>query len=517
MRNTIPDNDRFKELLERFGEHFSVSVPEESLSGLQAPADAGDNKPASGIMLFRAPGRVNLIGEHTDYNNCPVLPVAVDREILAAVLPREDDLIRVADFHPEFGEIAFRLSDYIPAGKGHAGEVLHRGLKPYTEGHWGNYFKAAVNGLLGTERSFTCGFSMLFRSSIPQAAGMSSSSALVVLGSLVLMEVNGYRVAGRAERLELAEQCRQSEWYTGTMGGGMDQAAILFGDKQHTTLIDFNPLQVQMVPFPSGYSIVVTHSTVEAPKTRHAMDLYNRRSVECRIAAAAAGRRLNSEYGITGIEFIGDITPENTGVAEDDLERSLSGLFHEEAHTLQECAELLGIDTDQLLRRYCVRKDGTAFPVPGDGFMLYRRFTHVWEEWKRVILSGELLRAGDMAGFGRLMNEAHASARDLHEISCRELDMLTETAREAGAIGSRLTGAGFGGCAVNIVPDARISEFIAAVRESFYGRILSLDEQQAARYIFPVHPVEGASLFGLIPRQGNHDSDNGMQATGAGG
>ena len=171
----------------------------------------------------------------------------------------------------------------------------------------------------------------------------------------------------------------------------------------------------------------------------------------------------------------------------------------------------IGIDAPR------VRKDGTPFPVPGDGFMLYRRFTHVWEEWKRVGQSGELLRSGDMAGCGRLMNEAHASARDLHEISCRELDTLTELARAAGALGSRLTGAGFGGCAVNIVPDAQLPEFIAAIKQSFYCRFLSLNEEQAARYIFPVRPVQGASLVGFIPLQTNHDSGSGMQAVGAGG
>ena len=148
----------------------------------------------SGVFIS-SPGRVNLIGEHIDYNNCPVLPIAVDKRIVALVVAIPERSVKVADLDPRYESIEFSLEEY---------ERLPEGLVPFKTGHWGNYIKAAVNELLsyslkeGQERSVTnlstggdhvweCGFAMVFTSTIPQAAGMSSSSALVVLSTLALL------------------------------------------------------------------------------------------------------------------------------------------------------------------------------------------------------------------------------------------------------------------------------------------------------------------------------------------
>jgi len=263
-------------------------------SSSRAAAALLNGESIGNILLITAPGRINLIGEHTDYNNCPVLPMAVDREIIAVSIPDSQGIFRIADADPKYGEIRFSIADYQEAPATISEESTRSekstiseksngtGIPPYETGHWGNYFKAAVNEMIGSGYPVTNGFSMVFSSTIPLAAGMSSSSALVVLAALGTASANGIETESQAARLQLAEMCRKAEWYTGTMGGGMDQAAILLGSRNHAVKIDFAPLRVKPVPFPPGYTIVVTHSTVEAPKTRETMDLYNRRSIDGR-------------------------------------------------------------------------------------------------------------------------------------------------------------------------------------------------------------------------------------------
>ncbi len=467
--------------------------PEPNLAGSLKVLNGGDGD-ADDALFFAVPGRVNLIGEHTDYNNCPVLPAAVNREILAVAVPNNERVIRAADLNPKYGGIEFSFSEYTKQAE------PRKEIPPYETGNWGNYVKAAVNELLGTEFSLKKGYSIVFVSTIPQAAGMSSSSAMVVLSALVFMEVNGIPVRSKKDRLLLAELCRKAEWYTGTMGGGMDQAAILLGKKGCASKIDFAPLKVQEVPFPDGYTIVVTHSTIEAPKTRHAMDLYNGRSIECQLAAAIAGEAFRKEYGVIGIVFIGDITSVKTGLTKEQIDQVVSGLFHTSYYSLDAAAELLGKTASFVKEKYCIRKDGSDFPIPEEGFKLYQRFHHVWSEWDRVERAAGLLQVVDMEGFGLLMEESHRSCRFMHEISCTELDRLTELAQEAGALGSRLTGAGFGGCAVNIVKNRDVSGFIRQIKKTYYFEYLGISDKDAEKYIFPVHPVQGAGVTGIIPK-----------------
>jgi N-acetylgalactosamine kinase len=450
-----------------------------------------DNAIDSRILFFSAPGRVNLIGEHTDYNNCPVLPAAVNREILAVAIPNDKGVVCAADLNPKYGEIEFCFNDYIEQTD------PRTEIPPYKTGNWGNYIKAAVNELLGTELPLKRGYSIVFVSTIPQAAGMSSSSAMVVLSALVFLEVNGIPIRDKKDKLKLAELCRKAEWYTGTMGGGMDQAAILLGEEKSVSKIDFAPLKVQEVPFPDGYTVVVTHSTIEAPKTRRAMDLYNGRSIECRLAAAIAGEAFRKKYGVTGIVFIGDITAQKTGLTKEQIDQVVLNLFHTHYYSLEEAAELMGKTASHVKKKYCIRKDGSDFPIPEEGFKLYQRFHHVWSEWGRVEQSAKLLQEVNMEGFGLLMEESHRSCRLMHEISCVELDKLTELAQKAGALGSRLTGAGFGGCAVNLVQNRDVTGFVRQIKKTYYFEYLGIPGEESGKYIFSVHPVHGASLTGI--------------------
>lgn len=433
-------------------------------------------------FFVASPGRVNLIGEHIDYNNCPVLPIAVDKRVLAYVVPLTEKTIKVADLNVTFGTVEFSFSS-------------DTSIKPYPTGHWGNYIKAAVNQLL--EDSFEAGepeygFAMVMGSDIPQAAGMSSSSAIVVLSAIALLESNGVSVSTDSQRLLLSDICSRAEWYVGTKGGGMDQAAILLGKKDHATKISFNPLYAQQIPFGQASTIVVAHCTIEAPKTRQMMLAYNRRSIECSLAAAIVAKYFSDSHGIDGITYIGDLTEEKLGWNREALANTVLTLFHEEPYSVEEIAKLLHSSEDIVREQYLKARDRSDFPIPEDGFKLCQRFFHVFNEWQRVEEAATVLEAGDMKALGALMNDSHYSCRDYHEVSCPELDILTEIARTHGALGSRLTGAGFGGCTVNLVPPESLESFIQALLELYYRDHLQMEADQARQYVFVVKPSDGA-------------------------
>lgn len=458
--------------------------------------------PAGGYFLT-APGRVNLIGEHVDYSNCPVLPIAVDKHILAYVVPMDTPTIQVADLHIANGSIRFTFAPEPPPGYA---------IPSYETGHWGNYIKAAIHQLLleklpldglvanpttpdAGRKVWDKGFSMVFSSTIPQAAGMSSSSALVVLSAIAFLEVNHISYETVEQRLILADICRRAEMYVGTRGGGMDQAAIIMGKENYATKISFNPLSADLIPFGQDCAIVVTHSTIEAPKTRAMMEAYNRRSIECALAAAIVSKVFEMDHGIHSLEYIGDLTPAKTGFPTSRLDELVAGIFHEDPYSPEEIAWLLGISVASMKTRYCRMRDGSQFPIPPEGFKLYQRFFHVWNEWKRVEESLVLIEQGQLDQFGKLMDASHASCRDYHEVSCPQLDTLTEIARTNGAMGSRLTGAGFGGCAVSLVAPDKLESFIQDILSKYYGEYLHMKESEARQYVFVVKPSAGAGRY----------------------
>ncbi|UCF35805.1 MAG: galactokinase [Acidobacteriota bacterium] len=219
---------------------------------------------AEAVRLLTAPGRVNLIGEHTDYNGYPVLPIAVQKNICILFRPNDGARVKVCDVQESFGEREFSATDRI---------------EPYPTGDWGNYVKAGVQAL--TERFGPLkGFDGVFSGNIPADAGLSSSSAMVVASALALIHSNQLSV----DPLELMDLLAVGEHYVGTQGGGMDQAICLGGEPQHALKIDFFPLRVEPVPIRKDWSFVVAHSLSTANKTRDALSKYNQRPQECREA-----------------------------------------------------------------------------------------------------------------------------------------------------------------------------------------------------------------------------------------
>ena len=386
-----------------------------------------------------APGRVNLIGEHTDYNGLPVFPIAIDRDIRIEFRILDDPVVRLDSPSARFAPFAFQLK---------------RPIEPADQGDWSNYVRAAARGLLEHGIPLERGIEGTVTGSVPIASGLSSSSALVVAAALALLKANGIEVGGGPEaiapsavrdheraarrrtslsRLELAALMARAERFVGLEGGGMDQAACLHGVAGHALRIEFDPLRVTPVPLPDGWRWVVASSLVRAEKSAGVREMYNERARQGREALAAAvsavsgGRAANSGNRAT-----------STATTYRDL--------------------VSAPDSDGLLSR--VRR--ILSPV------LFRRFRHVLTEGSRVALAERAMRDGDMRRFGHLMVRSHESLRDDYEVSTGELNAIVEVALEAGAAGARLTGAGFGGCAVALCDDSSFEPVMEALTTRFY-------------------------------------------------
>lgn len=396
-------------------------------SPLAAVFEARFGRPAPTLRV-RAPGRVNLIGEHIDYNDLSVLPMAVQRHVTLLVRPRPDRTIRVASTATGLHPREFAIADTIP---------------PFPSGDWGNYVKAAVQAL-EREHGSLAGYDALIHSTVPVAAGLSSSSALVIGVALATLAANGRRW----NPVPLAEAMALAERYTGTQGGGMDQAISLGAVEGTASRVDFAPLRITPVPVPPAWRFIVAHSLSRAEKSGGAQATYNRRTVECREALERVA------------QTVGDGGTEPGGY------RGLLSRF----------------DAGALVERATEVLDGD----------LLKRFRHVITEADRVRRAEAALRAADLPGFGALLSASHASLRDDYEVSSPALDELVTLAEAAGAVGARLTGAGMGGCIVAAAAAPNAQAVLDRLRAEFYlprNPPGSLED-----YLFLAEPSAGAGV-----------------------
>ncbi|HEX7345657.1 MAG TPA: galactokinase [Candidatus Limnocylindrales bacterium] len=362
------------------------------------------------VRIVRAPGRVNLIGEHTDYNEGFVLPIAIDLAISIALVPTDER--RVALRLDADGRAAEFDLDAIPAASG--------GWVDYVAGTAWAMVQAGVP---------VRGFRGLLASDLPQGAGLSSSAALELASALALSGGEEPPV----DRLTLARIAQRAENdYVGVRCGLMDQFASANGVEGAAMLLDCRSLDHRAVPLGlDDVALVVTHSGSER---RLEASAYNERRAQCEAAVAAIATRHPA------IRSLRDVTP-----------------------------AMLDEDGDRLE------------PV------LARRARHVVEENARVLAAADAFEARDHSTVGRLFRESHSSLRDLYEVSSPELDTLVDIAESVpGVYGSRLTGAGFGGCTVTLVRREATPELTAAIEERYPARTGLLPR------VFEVTPAAGA-------------------------
>jgi len=436
----------------------------------------------SPAYYIKAPGRVNLIGEHTDYNGFPVLPIAIPFTINVAASPRNDKKICIKNISSRYEPVSFELEKDIPHSP---------------QGHWANYVKAAVTALVSHCNITFSGMNALYDGNIPKSAGLSSSSALVIASALALLAVNKYEM----DSLKLAELMAEGEHYVGTQGGGMDQAICILGKKGKAVRIDFSPLQYDYIPFLEKYSVIVAHSLIQASKTKNALIQYNRRAAECRLATAL----INAVHKpLQPVECLGDLPHHDFFRKFNKIEDFIYNTFDRELYSLSEIAEITGETEDSLTGNYLLSRDGTPIPFPVNEFYLRRRALHILTEADRVERSCDTLRQNDAIGFGKLMNASHQSCDRNYEISTPELNTLVSIMSESGAPGARLTGAGFGGCAIALVRDDDIQKIMENIHEMYYNTYIgekhpnlleNLDAED--KKIFAVKPDQGAEITAL--------------------
>ncbi|MGA6973121.1 MAG: galactokinase [Candidatus Binatus sp.] len=427
------------------------------------------------VVAARAPGRVNLIGEHTDYSNLPVLPVAIDRSTIVVAAANATGEIEVANADPAWPPRRFAIERRIP---------------PYETGDWANYVKAAIQGVLDRfdGRDDWRGASIVVDGRVPPAAGLSSSAALTVSTAMAFMAVNELEL----DPLETATMVARSEWYVGTRAGGMDQAASILGRRDHALFIQFDPLRVRAVKMPSNAALVVAESREIADKSGMLRAEYNRRVVECSLAARILGRALKLE----NVKVLGDVVRAIPEWNAADLVAKLAAASPAQLGAdLKEAAKILGVTQSDLDKNLLGAGSSRIALDSNHRLEIVKRARHVLSETERVMRAVDALEAGRLDEMGTLMNASHHSLADDFECSTARLDELVECARRGGALGARLTGAGFGGSIVALCDAANANAVIESIDRGYYAKLYPGMPPENSRSI--LHASAGASLINL--------------------
>ncbi len=345
--------------------------------------------------IYRAPGRVNLIGEHTDYNEGFVMPAAINFSTYVAIAKRDDRVIKIhSDTFKEDGSLDLER----PPGRG--------------QKHWSDYpFGVAVK--LQEAGYYLAGANALVHGEVPLGSGLSSSAALEVSTGLGLLDIS----QARFDRMQLAKTCQQAEnEFVGARTGLMDQFIACFGKADHAVLLDCRSLESKALPIPEEVKLVVCNTMV---KHELASSEYNKRREQCE-----EGVRILSQH-LPQVRSLRDVTLDGVKKFHNDLPE-----------------------------------------------VIYRRCLHVITENDRVKSAAEALRLRDLQTFGQLMYKSHESLRDNYEVSCKELDVMVDLARESkGVYGARMTGGGFGGCTINLVATDAIDQFTRVIKSGYADAI----------------------------------------------
>lgn len=451
------------------------------------------------LFFVRVPGRVNLIGEHIDYCGYPVLPMALEQDILIAAAILDKPELHVRNINNKYTNFNTEIKscediDIISDSNG----------KPY----WYNYVLCGVKGALEfLDNNITNGLQLCVDGIIPPASGLSSSSALVSAACLALLYAQNIPLS----KTEIASLCAKCERYIGTQGGGMDQAIAFLAEKYCAQYITWQPLNALPVALPENAAFVVAHSLAEANKA--ATNDFNRRVIECRLAAkiiAAYAGAVTDKKIITLSQVQNKL---------DNTLEEMVNLVHKclpkELYTKREICDILSVNEEELEQLYLTPNTRHLTE-----FKLKQRALHVYEEAKRVEdfrkhcmssvnsnglngVNGKndaiVYENGDgndniINILGNLMSASHESLKELYECSHDNLDRLVNISKDMN-VHSRLTGAGWGGCIIALCSKENVNKYIDTLIENFYVKHCNIDKNKASSYVFATTPNHGAEIY----------------------
>jgi len=458
---------------------------------------SGDKK----VILIRVPGRANLMGKHIEHRGGYVNYFCIQREIIAVVSPREDGRVILHNIDSRFGKRIFSIEEEIPRNdKDNWLDYINK--VNVSKGDWENYIKAI---LLAFQNRYPHkklrGMQLLINGNIPMAAGLSSSSALVVTGAIATVAFNNLEIS----KEELAEFCGEAEWYVGTRGGAGDHAAMIFGKRGFITHLRFFPFTLDLAPLPADYEIVICNSLKRAPKSKEVRNTFNERIFTYEIALMLIKK--NFPQFFPKLRYLRDVNAENLKVKEGFIYQILKSLPC--TITRKEILQELPLEKERLNSLFQTHQ------APFDGYKVRDVCLFGLSEASRGEIFSHFLKKGDIQKLGRLMYISHDGDRlfkfnekgerylwdngtpddyldkliknlesdDFQEkekakiymqsggyrCSTEELDELIDIAEKVkGVAGACLTGAGLGGCILVLVRKENVEDLLENMKEQYY-------------------------------------------------
>jgi N-acetylgalactosamine kinase len=460
------------------------------------------------LVMTRSPSRINLKGVHIEHRGGFVNYLTHRREILVAASPRNDDKVVLYNLRSNlFPPREFFIQEELKKGNGKDwGEYISADAVVQTvcaeQGDWMNYVKAAILRLQSHfPTKLLSGMDLYVNGDIPLAAGLSSSSALVVAIAYAALVINKLEI----DKFALVELCGQAEWYVGTRGGAGDHAAMILGKQNQLAHIQFFPLQVQYYSFPKGYRVVICNSMKEASKSNEVKNIFNSRVVSYELGFLLIKKQF-PRYA-SKLEHLRDVNTTQLAIPETEIYRILKTL--PEKVNRAEAYRLLPEKKEYLDKLY------TSHDEPEEEYWLRDICLFGLAECERGKLCVDLLAKKDVQEFGKMMYLSHDGDRvvqydeknnktswnnyvtvdqldqliaDLdssiptrvnrahlhlqsggYRCSCELLDFLVDTAKRVpGVVGAGLTGAGLGGCILVLVDEKRVDQLLTTIQKKYY-------------------------------------------------
>jgi N-acetylgalactosamine kinase len=457
------------------------------------------------VIITRAPGRVNLMGRHVEHRGGNVNVISINKEVICVASPNPKE-VNVTNTCPDYADGRFSIEEYFISvnwgnwlGYLESSEISEKLL--LNQGDWLNYVKAPIIRLqyLYKDRQLT-GMDMAYNGNIPVAAGLSSSSAIVVATAEAAVALNNLEVKPQ----RFVDLCGEGEWFVGSRGGAGDHAAIKFGQRGYIATLSFFPFEYKgAFEFPKGYKILIANSFVKANKTTNAKDLFNQHVASYEFGFMMFKDRF-PEYKV---HHLRDINPENLGVPPSKIYTML--LEIPEKIPSDKIFTLVSPEYTQDIKRI-MKSHKTPKEYEIRSVLMYGI-----AECRRSFICGKLLENGDLEGFGRMMNISHDGDRvaklDSNDVMKRyeydlsdnalkaliddlrsedvsrvysaqienqpggyacstpEIDFIVDTVnRIDGVLGSQLSGAGLGGCVMILAKDEAVDEVVSTLMDSYY-------------------------------------------------